>query len=83
MIKVKLTDHASTEVTLRAPWVRADSIGGSTDADPSWSAPLSSVSELKTKRFNVWLTSGLVAGSLAVALGGFVLICLAAGCDKG
>ena len=76
---MKLTDAESTEVTVREPWVRADSIGGVTEDSGDWSVPLSSVAEVKTKRFNVLLTSGVVLGGLMVVAGGLVIYCLIEG----
>jgi hypothetical protein len=63
-------------IELNAPWVRADSIGGITSTGSDWSAPLSSVNEVKIKRFNPWLTSGVVVGGLVVgAAVTLVIIC--------
>jgi hypothetical protein len=80
--KVKLSGASSTEVTVREPWVRADSIGGVTDLHPDWSVPLASVAEIKTSRFNPALTVVGIVGGVAVAVGGFYFVaCVIGGGD--
>jgi hypothetical protein len=81
-VKVKLSGASSTEVTVREPWVRADSIGGVTDLHPDWSVPLASVAEIKTSRFNPALTVVGIVGGVAVAVGGFYFVaCVIGGGD--
>ena len=62
-VMVTLADVESTEVTVRFPCVRADSLGGVVERDP-WSVPLSSVAEVRTKRLDGWLTVTVVGLSL-------------------
>jgi hypothetical protein len=65
-VKVRLAGTESTEITITGPWIHADSIGGATSTNPHWSAPLSSVVEVKTKRVDPVLTASIVAAALLV-----------------
>lgn len=71
-VKVVLADTALTELVLRTPWVRTDSIGGvpcpsgRCSVGTAWSVPLDSVVAIKTKQSAPGLTALAVIGGVAL-----------------